>query len=368
MGKVFNVAVVGCGEIAQVTHIPNLIIASHMFKVTALVDISRQTLDYCSAKFGITETFSSVPDMLASSVPVDVVFICTADQYHAEQAILCADAGKHVMLEKPMVQTLKEADAVEEARVRNSVVIFVGYMRRYATAFTRFKEAIAGKDIKYVRVRDIIGDNRFFTPQTGMYQKMFTDYPPEAVADLKKRTKDNLEENFGSKATDHPSNIGSWQILTAFSSHALSAMREAIGLPEKVLVASRHGDLLRPNWWQVLFDYGKFNALYEMAVDDVGFFDAHIEVYTGDSRIKITYDSPYIRALPIKMTIHKSLPNGDFSEENVRSTYVDFYNLALLEFYAAITEGKAFPTTVQDGKQDVILTKMIMNALVDTAQ
>lgn len=242
-----------------------------------------------------------------------------------------------------------------------------------------------------------------------MYQKMFTDYPPEAVADLKKRTKDNLEENFGSKATDHPSNIGSWQILTAFSSHALSAMREAIGLPEKVLVASRHGDLLRPNWWQVLFDYGKFNALYEvswnpsqmrsndsqakprlqMAVDDVGFFDAHIEVYTGDSRIKITYDrwihaafrrfsrladlltfaySPYIRALPIKMTIHKSLPNGDFSEENVRTTYVDFYNLALLEFYAAITEGKAFPTTVQDGKQDVILTKMIMNALVDTAQ
>lgn len=96
-------------------------------------------------------------ELLASSVPVDLVFICSADQYHADQAIACANAGKHVMLEKPMVQTLSEADALEEARKRNNVVIFVGYMRRYATAFKRFKDAINGKDIKYVRVRDIIG-------------------------------------------------------------------------------------------------------------------------------------------------------------------------------------------------------------------
>jgi predicted dehydrogenase len=86
------------------------------------------------------------------------VFICTADQYHAEQAIACADAGKHVMLEKPMVQTEKEADALEAARTRNRVVIFIGFMRRYALAYKRFKEEIAGQEIKYVRVRDIIGD------------------------------------------------------------------------------------------------------------------------------------------------------------------------------------------------------------------
>jgi len=88
------------------------------------------------------------PEMLASDVQIDVVFVLTADQYHAEHIILAANAGKHVMIEKPMAQTLAEADAIEEARVRNGVVIFVGYMRRYATALDRLKEAIKGKTIK----------------------------------------------------------------------------------------------------------------------------------------------------------------------------------------------------------------------------
>lgn len=96
--------------------------------------------------------------MLASSIPIDLVFILTADQFHAENIIECANAGKHVMIEKPMAQTLAEYDAVEEVRVKNGVVIFVGYMRRYALALERLKEEIKGKSIKYVRVRDIIGN------------------------------------------------------------------------------------------------------------------------------------------------------------------------------------------------------------------
>jgi len=113
------------------------------------------------------------PEMLASSTPIDVVFVLTVDQYHAEHIILAANAGKHVMIEKPMAQTLAEADAIEEARVKNGVVVFVGYMRRYATALEMLKEAIKGKTIKCelglwagvggplmvdVRVRDIIGN------------------------------------------------------------------------------------------------------------------------------------------------------------------------------------------------------------------
>jgi predicted dehydrogenase len=86
--------------------------------------------------------------MLASSTPIDVVLVLTADQFHAEHVIASANAGKHVLIEKPMAQTEAEADAIEKARVDNGVVVFVGYMRRYATALERLKEAIKGKEIK----------------------------------------------------------------------------------------------------------------------------------------------------------------------------------------------------------------------------
>lgn len=88
------------------------------------------------------------PEMLASTTPIDVVLVLTADQFHAEHVIASANAGKHVLIEKPMAQTVAEADAIEQARVDNGVVVFVGYMRRYATALERLKDAIKGKEIK----------------------------------------------------------------------------------------------------------------------------------------------------------------------------------------------------------------------------
>lgn len=225
-----------------------------------------------------------------------------------------------------------------------------------------------------------------------MYQRMFTDFPPGAAADVKSRAEANLVENFGNAALTDPSNLGSWQILTAFSSHALSAMREAIGMPAQVHFACRRGDLERPNWWQVLFDHGAFNTLYEVQDDSQCTADSRWASTTLDSlthtlkctpalrgsRFNLTgavsscavlaNSSPYIRALPINVTIQKVLPNGDYDENTSRPTYVDFYNLTLIELYKAVTEGTEFPTTVMDGREDVVLTKMIMNAVMDHKQ
>jgi predicted dehydrogenase len=53
-----------------------------------------------------------------------------------------------------MAQTLREADDIEAARLASGKLVFVGYMRRYATAFLRFKEAVGElnpADINYGR-------------------------------------------------------------------------------------------------------------------------------------------------------------------------------------------------------------------------
>ncbi|ADV23793.1 Hypothetical Protein CGB_H0030C [Cryptococcus gattii WM276] len=55
-------------------------------------------------------------------------------------------AGKHVFIEKPMAQTLREADEIEAARLASGKLVFVGYMRRYATAFLRVKKIVQELD------------------------------------------------------------------------------------------------------------------------------------------------------------------------------------------------------------------------------
>lgn len=222
--------------------------------------------------------------MLASSIPIDLVFILTADQFHAENIIECANAGKHVMIEKPMAQTLAEYDAVEEARVKNGVVVFVGYMRRYAPALDRLKEEIKGKTIKYVRVRDIIGNvgtlclpvtdyklktgelqNSYFTSQSGMHQHYYKDLPSSASSELIARRASNLKENLGAKADSDPRSANSWALLHSLGSHDLSAMRDVIGMPEKCLCATRSDDGDSSWWWTALFQYRGFKAYYEVS-------------------------------------------------------------------------------------------------------
>ncbi|WVR03480.1 hypothetical protein IAU60_000471 [Kwoniella sp. DSM 27419] len=366
-GRILNVAVVGCGEVAQIAHIPNLIVASDLYKITALCDISAQSLELCSKRFSIDRVFTRVAQMLASDVPIDLVFILTADQYHAEQIVQCADAGKHVFIEKPMAQTLAEYDAVDQARIRNGVVVFVGYMRRYAPALQRLKDEIKGKQIKYVRVRDIIGNNRYFTSQSGMYQQYFRDHPATAGEDLSARRETNLRENLGDLAMSDGRNAHSWSLLHSLGSHDLSAMRDVLGMPSKCIVSTRSDDEAGKEswWWTALFQYDGFKAHFEMGIDEVALFDAHIEVYTNDSRVRIQYDTPYVKGLPIKLVIQKQLPSGDYSEQVIRPTFVDPYTLELPLLYDSIVHGKEYKTTPADARNDTVLVKMIMDALVD---
>jgi len=71
-----------------------------------------------------------------------------------------------------------------------------------------------------------------------------------------------------------------------------------------------------------------------------------------------------VKGLPIKITIQSQLLNGDHSQQIIRPTYEDPYTLEMRELHVAITEGKEFKTTAVDAKNDIVLAKMIMEALV----
>jgi hypothetical protein len=76
-------------------------------------------------------------------------------------------------------------------------------------------------------------------------------------------------------------------------------------------------------------------------------------------------DSPFVKGLPIKLTIQKNLENGAFSEQVIRPTYIDPYTIEYGELYEAIVNGNAYKTTPSDAQNDLMLSKMIMEALVE---
>ncbi|ALS27870.1 oxidoreductase [Paenibacillus sp. 32O-W] len=356
--KRLNVGLVGLGEVAQVIHLPVLQSLPEQFRIAALCDISPGLVERLGSQYQVADLYTDMNELVKQE-DLDVVFVLNSDEYHAECAIAAANQGKHVFIEKPMCLTHSEADAIMEARDRNNVKIMVGYMRRYAASFAEAVKEIGGFDqITYARVRDIIGPNSYFIRQTSRTVS-FDDIPEAAMADRKARA-----ERLGAEATglkpDSPL-IPVYRLLCGLGSHDLSAMREALGMPEGVIGAkvSRNDGCIFLN---AILDYGDFSVTYETGIDRQGRFDAHVEVYSSRKSVKVQYDTPYIRHLPTMLHIHETEGEA-YKETVIRPTFTDPYTLELKYLHDVITGDREPKTTPEDYKQDLVIFSMIIDAL-----
>jgi hypothetical protein len=239
-----RVGFVGCGEVTQIMHWPSLYQLSDYFEVTALCDVSPSILEELGRLWNVQTLTTDHRELVARS-DVDMVLIANPNAFHAEVTLAAIAAGKHVLIEKPMCVTRREAEEIIAAQKNSDVLVQVGYMRRYAPAFLEGCEAVKTmKEIKFARVRDFLGFNNLIVSPTSRVIR--DEQLPESVKnDAKLRDEALIDEALGGK----PSSIlrRAYAVMLGLSSHDLSAMRELLGLPNKVLFAAQRGGLrLRP--------------------------------------------------------------------------------------------------------------------------
>jgi predicted dehydrogenase len=255
-----------------------------------------------------------------------------------------------------MCLTLREAAEIIAARDAAGVQVMVAYMRRFAPAFTEAVEQVRqlGK-INYARVRDIIGQNALIIEQATDIHR-FDDIPEAAKADRAERARALVTEAIGEAP---PELVRAYRMLLGLGSHDLSAMRELIGAPERVIAASSWNG---GGYMTAILGFDGFNATFEMGVDRQRRFDAHLEVYGETKQIKVQYDTPYIRHLPTTLVIGETV--GDAWVETVRRpTFKDPYTRELEVFHDVVT-GKAAPKTPpEDFVADLTLFREIIDAL-----
>ena len=71
---------------------------------------------------------------------VDIVVICTPNDMHCEQTILAAEAGKHILIEKPVALTWEDTKRMDEAVRKAGVKTLVGYVLHYNPLFVTAKK------------------------------------------------------------------------------------------------------------------------------------------------------------------------------------------------------------------------------------
>ncbi|SIP93366.1 Predicted dehydrogenase [Rhizobium sp. RU33A] len=110
--------------------------------VTAIASRDLSRAREMADRFSVQHAFGSYEEMLASDL-IDAVYIPLPTSQHVEWAIKAADAGKHVLCEKPIALKASEIDEIIAARERNKVLITEAYMVTYAPVWLKVRELLA---------------------------------------------------------------------------------------------------------------------------------------------------------------------------------------------------------------------------------
>jgi predicted dehydrogenase len=132
--------------------------------VTAVASRDLNRARQMADRFSVPHAFGSYEEMLASD-KIDAVYIPLPTSQHVEWSIKAADAGKHVLCEKPIALKASEIDSLIAARDRNKVLITEAYMVTYTPVWQKVRSLLADGAIG--RLRHVQGAFTYFNRDAG---------------------------------------------------------------------------------------------------------------------------------------------------------------------------------------------------------
>jgi len=136
-----NVAVVGTGNIAR-QHIGGYLAFPGRCKITRLADIFPEKTEKTNAEFKLGAKVSESYKEILDDPDVDLVSVCTPPFCHAEITVDFLNAGKNVLVEKPMAASLEECDAMIAAAKKSGKVFSVVAQNRFRDPVANLKKTL----------------------------------------------------------------------------------------------------------------------------------------------------------------------------------------------------------------------------------
>ena len=127
--KLLKVGVLGCGPISQAAHFEACRKARNI-ELYAICDLADDLLEKMAVVHSVPHTYNDYDKMLADP-QVEAVIIGIADQFHVPAALKAIEAGKHVLIEKPLGVTIEECEQLKEKVNASGLTLQVGNMKRF---------------------------------------------------------------------------------------------------------------------------------------------------------------------------------------------------------------------------------------------
>lgn len=137
-----QVAVIGCGGIANQKHLPALKSQNDKCEIVAFCDIILERAEKAAKEYGTADAkvYEDYNELLKDG-DIDVVHVCTPNVAHCPITVAAFEAGKHVLCEKPMAATTEDAQKMMDAWKKSGKKFTIGYQNRFRTDAQMLKRA-----------------------------------------------------------------------------------------------------------------------------------------------------------------------------------------------------------------------------------
>jgi len=232
-----RIGVIGAGMIALMSHIPNLR-ATGKAEVVAICRRDARRLAQVQEKLGIAEAYTDWREML-DRVQLDGVVVSTPHHLHAAPTLAALERGLHVLVEKPMALTSRDAQMMVEAAQQAQRVLIVTYSPRYAglwrTVKQKLDEGVIGSirqlNLAFCIYRRWIWEAETAPAEGRAYVEKMSGMPEEFFVDWNEWHRDPARMGGGMFADNGPHVVDLALWLAGAPPVEVMAFGEAAGLP-----------------------------------------------------------------------------------------------------------------------------------------
>ena len=137
----YGVAIHGAGWVAE-AHVASWLKNAHA-EIISISSRCKESAKRLADQFGLDCTIHDTYEAALADDRVDIVNLSGPNHVHAEQGIAAAEAGKHILIEKPMVLSMEENRALRDAVQKAGVKSIVSFVLRWVPLFDNIKSLIA---------------------------------------------------------------------------------------------------------------------------------------------------------------------------------------------------------------------------------
>lgn len=320
------------------------------FELVAICDLSPTVLSEVGDRYCLKQRFEHYQDLVAGDL--DAVIVATT--HHAEPALSAIDAGKHLMVEKPLALEPAEAWELATAAATANTVAMVGYMWRYDPGYEYGAARIAEMpSIRCGRVHDFGG--RF-----GWHSDLFDLASAGDVSGAVRQEWDLATERAAKAAigNDHAGYASLYIALLTLASHDFAALRGAFGEPTEIVNARAidGGTLL------ATLDCERTLCTFEMsAASEYEWWDQTLTAYGDHETIAIEFPNPWLAFAPTVVRIWGSTSVA--GEQALTPSNDAGFRRELQHLAYCIRTGQSPRTPLAMGAKDVELAVNMIRSL-----